>query len=68
MPSRKCHAGDTVFVRGTVLEAASDGFQVTFDDGVMFGVTVWVPARECARLEDVGELRPIRRNGRYLER
>lgn len=68
MPSSKCQAGDTVVVRGEVLRAESDAFQVLFDDGVTLAITTWVPARECAKPEDVHLLKPIRRRGRYLDR
>lgn len=62
MPSRICQEGDTVFVRATVLVAADDYFQVRIDDGVAMVLTTWVPARECAKHEDIEELRPIRRS------
>lgn len=68
MPSRRCQAGDTVVVRATVLQAASDALQVVFDDGYALSITAWVPARECARIEDVGLLKPIIRRGSYLDR
>ena len=68
MPSGKCQAGDTVYVRATVLLAASDFFQVLIDDGTAIAITTWVPSRECARHEDIGELRPIRRRRGYVER
>jgi hypothetical protein len=69
MPSWKCRAGDTVFVRATVLEACSDTFNVAIDDFVGFALRVWVPASECARHEDIGELKPIRHNNpRHIER
>ncbi len=68
MPSRNCKAGDIVFVRATVIEAASDAFQVLFDDGGQFSETRWVPARECAKLEDLGLMKPIRRRAAFLER
>jgi hypothetical protein len=68
MPYRKCKAGDTVFVRALVIEAASDYFQVQIE-GDAYGVTVWVPAGECALQPDVGELKPIRRaNPRHIDR
>jgi hypothetical protein len=69
MPFRKILPGDTVYLRATALQVASDGLQVVIDDGVKFGLTVWVPAGECARLEDIGELKPIRRsNPRHIDR
>ena len=68
MPSRKCQAGDTVFVRAKVLEAGSTYFQVVIEDNFTLAVTAYVPASECARHEDIGELKPIRRIGRYLDR
>jgi hypothetical protein len=69
MPSRMMQAGDTGYIRMTVVEAGADYFQVLVDDGVAMSITSWVPARECARLEDIGELRPIRRaNPRHVER
>lgn len=60
MAHLKCRAGDVIFVRAVVLEAASDCFQVRFDDGGYYVLTTWVPAGECAKAEDIGELRPIR--------
>lgn len=64
----KCRAGDTVFVRALVVEAASDYFQIQIE-GNSYGVTIWVPASECALQPDVGDLKPIRRaNPRHIER
>ena len=68
MPSRSCQEGDTVFIRATVLMAASDFFQVLIDDGQAVAITTVVPARECARHEDIGRLRPIRRRRGYIDR
>nr|WP_311538594.1 hypothetical protein [uncultured Bradyrhizobium sp.] len=68
MPSRNCLPGDTVFVRATVLSAGTDFFQVLIDDGVALSITNWVPARECAKREDIGRLKPIVRRGSYLDR
>ncbi|MCK1402051.1 hypothetical protein IVB45_17390 [Bradyrhizobium sp. 4] len=68
MPSGKVVTGDTVYVRATAEEVASDGLRVLIDSG-NWAVSVWVPARECARHEDIGELKPIRRaNPRHIER
>jgi hypothetical protein len=68
MPSRRIQEGDTVVVRGQALVVADDYLQVVFDDGGALTVTTWVPSRECARIEDIAELKPIRRRGRYLDR
>lgn len=68
MPSRKMLPGDTGYVRMTVLEACSDAFRVSIDDGYTMAVTAWVPARECSRHEDIAEMRPIIRRRGYLER
>lgn len=68
MPSRNCLPGDTIYIRATVLEAGSDYFQVLVDDGKYLAITSWVPAGECARHQDIGRLKPIRRAGAYLER
>ncbi len=69
MPSRSCQAGDTVFIRATVLEAGSDYFQVLIDDGLKFSITAWVPAVECAPAAEVHLLKPIRRRSRwYIDR
>ena len=69
MPSRKCQAGETVFVRALVLEACSDTFRVRIEDNSSsMVVTTWVPAGEIARHEDIGELKLIRRIGRFLDR
>ena len=68
MPSRYCQEGDTVYVRATVLVAGDGFFQVLIDDGVAISITTWVPSRECAKHEDIGRLRPIRRRGTFLDR
>lgn len=68
MPSRKVVTGDTVYVRGTAEEVASDGVRVSINSAT-WAVTVWVPAQECAKHEDIGELKPIRRaNPRHIDR
>lgn len=67
-PSGKCLPGDTIYVRATVLQAGSDCFQVLIDDGFRLSITSWVPSGECARHEDIGQLKPIIRRPRYLER
>jgi len=68
MPSRKVLPGDTVFVRAEAIAVGSDFMQVRIDDGVALCLTVWVPSRECSKAEDIGELKPIRRTGRFLDR
>lgn len=70
MPSRNIRAGDTVYVRATALvDGGGDCLQVCFDDGVKLSITSWVPSGECARYEDIGELKPPRRaNPRHIER
>lgn len=68
MPSRNCQAGDTILIRGTVIEAGSDYFQVLIDDGKYLSITTWVPARECAKPEDVKLLKPIVRTGGFVDR
>lgn len=69
MPSRKMRAGEIGYVRMRVLEAASDAFQVLIDNGATMALTVWVPSAECARHEDIDELRPPRHaNPRHVER
>jgi hypothetical protein len=68
MPSRNCQAGDTIFVRATVLEAGSNYFQVLIEDNSTLSVTAYVPASECAKHEDIGQLKPIHRTGAYLDR
>jgi hypothetical protein len=68
MPSRSCQEGDTVFVRATVLLAGDGFFQVLIDDGVALSITTWVPSRECAKHEDISELRPIRRRRGFIDR
>lgn len=68
MPSRKMKAGDDGYVRMLVLEAASDAFQIRIE-GATMAVTVWVPAEECAKHEDIGLLKPPRHaNPRHVER
>ena len=61
MPYRLCQKGDAVFIRASVEEACSDAFQVKIEDYPLFGVTIWVPVREVARLEDIGRMAPMRR-------
>lgn len=69
MPSRKIHEGDTVFIRAEAISVGTDFLQVRIDDGQALTITSWVPARECARHEDIAELKPIRRaNARHIER
>lgn len=68
MPSRSCQAGDTVFIRATVIEAGSDYFQVLVDDGKYLSITSWVPAGECSKHEDIGQLKPIRRTRGFVDR
>jgi hypothetical protein len=68
-PSRKIQPGDTVFVRATALEVGTDFLQAVVDDGFQLAVTIWLPSRECARPEDIGELPPPRKaNPRHIER
>jgi hypothetical protein len=59
MPSTRCREGDVVFVRAVVLQAAEGLFEVRVEDRASIGVTIWVPARELARAEDIGLLKPI---------
>jgi hypothetical protein len=61
MPSRKCREGNIVFVRARVLTAGSDYFQVRVEDHPRFAITLWAPAREIARLEDIPVMRALRR-------
>lgn len=69
MPSRRISPGDTVYIRATALEVCSDFLQVRIEDGAFLFITNWVPARECARLEDLGELKPPRQaNPRHIDR
>lgn len=70
MPSRKIREGDPVVVRGEAVSVCSDAVQVRFQStNGMITVTQWMPASECARPEDFGELKPLRRaNPRHIER
>lgn len=69
MPSRKIRPGDTIYIRARAEQVGTDALQVVIDDVVRLAITVWVPARECARLEDIGDLQPPRRaNPRHVER
>ena len=63
MPYRTVRDGD-VFVRARVLLACSDVFKVHITDLQRHGVTVSVPAVECAHAADIGRLR--RRVNRLL--
>ncbi len=68
MPSRKMKEGDTGYVRMTVLCAGADYFQIQVE-GRSFSVSMWVPSDECALHEDIGQLRPARRNNpRHIDR
>jgi hypothetical protein len=69
MPSRKMQAGDVGYIRMKVIEAASDAFRVLIDDGAAMSITAWVPVSECAKFENIGNLRPPRHaNPRYMDR
>lgn len=68
MPSRNIRPGDTVFLRAEALSVGSDFVEVRIDDGQALCITAWVPARECARQEDICELKPIRRRSRFIDR
>jgi len=69
MPLRKIRDGDTVYVRATALEVGTDFLQAVIDDGSALAVTVWLPSRECARLEDLAELPvPRKANPSHIER
>lgn len=59
MGFRKVEAGDIVFIRATALEVWSDVAQIRIEDPSL-AVTLWVPASEVARLEDLSEMRPPR--------
>lgn len=65
-PSQKILPGDPVVIRGRAIEVGSDFLQVLIDDGVKLSITIWAPARECARPEDFDELKPIVQPGRAL--
>lgn len=68
-PSRKIQPGDTVYVRATAIEVGSDFLQALVDDGSKMSVTIWLPSRECARLEDLAELpEPRKANPRHIDR
>jgi|GEM_PF-3866132 len=58
--------GQTVFLRATALEHGPELTQVVIDDGKRLSVTLWVPTGECARFEDIGHLKPIRRDALSL--
>lgn len=68
MPYRNYQVGDQVFVRATVLEACSDLFQIRIEDVGSVAMTTWAPASEIAKVEDIGQLKPIRRSERFLDR
>jgi hypothetical protein len=53
--------GDELFVRASLEQACSDAFQVRIEDFPKFGVTIWVPVREIARLDDISQMAPMRR-------
>lgn len=69
MPSRTIFPGDTIYIRATALEVHPDFLQVRIEDGAFMFITNWIPSCECARLEDIGKLKPPRRsNPRHIER
>lgn len=69
MPSRKIREGEFLYVRAKAVLVQPDCLQIVIDDGSRMALTTWVPARECAKLEDIGELRPPRHaNPRHVER
>lgn len=61
MPYRTVQAGETVFVRATVLNPCSDTFQIRIEDYPYYAFTVWAPVSEIARAEDIGLLLPGKR-------
>jgi hypothetical protein len=60
--------GETLYIRATVVSPGSDCVQVLIDDGVLLSITTWVPSAECAALDDIARLKPIRRIGGFLDR
>ena len=60
MPSRLYQAGETVYVRATILVAQSDAFQIRIEDFPRVSITAWAPPSEVARFEDIGLLKPRR--------
>ena len=61
MPYRGYREGDEVFVRATVLVAASDCFKIRIEDHPVITITAWVPVSEVAKASDIGQLAPPRR-------
>ena len=59
MPSRGCQAGDTVFVRATVLEPCGDTGRVLIEDRRQVSIAIWLPACEIAHAEHIGDLKPV---------
>jgi hypothetical protein len=62
MPYRNVLAGDTVFIRATVLEANEDLCKVVIEDiGNMLAITTFAPSSEVAKFADLDRLKPVRR-------
>jgi hypothetical protein len=67
-PHLNCQEGDTVYVRATVVQAASDFFEIRIEDYPNWVVKAHVPVSEVAKAEDISGLRMQRRRDlKYLE-
>jgi hypothetical protein len=60
-PHLNCTEGDIVFIRATVIEAASDFFKIRVEDYPNWVVTAYVPVSEIAKAGDILDLRAPRR-------
>lgn len=59
-PSSEILAGDTAFLRITVLEAGPDYCRIQVQDDVGLMTTIgWAPKSEIAKLKDIDKLRPL---------
>jgi hypothetical protein len=61
IPHLNCQEGDIVFVRATVIQAASDFFEIRIEDYPNWVVKAHVPVSEVAKAEDIAGLRMPRR-------
>lgn len=60
IPHLNCTEGDVVFVRATVIEAASDFFTIRIENFPRYVFTTFAPPSEIAKREDIDAMPPIR--------
>lgn len=60
IPHLNCTEGDVVFVRATVIEAASDFFTLRIENFPRYIFTTFAPVSEIAKREDIDAMPAIR--------